>query len=253
MRLRQVALASSRLEAVASEFERAFGLKIAYRDPNIGHYGLRNAVLPAGDGFIEIVEPVRDDASVTRFLARRGGDAGYMVLLQVADAFAERDRVAAMGVRVVDNIDRPAYRCAHFHPNDFGGILASFDQQRTEPDLLASGGDWWPAGPEWQRARTDAVLSLASVTISTPDPAALAQRWSTLTARPLDTGDPLRLPLLRGAVRFAPAADGRTTCVTGMDLQVRDPAGVRRRAEAAGLDTTDAGVAIGGMRFRPVA
>lgn len=252
MRLRQVALASGRLDEVVKAFADVFGLKVAYEDPNVGVYGLRNAVLPAGTGFLEIVEPVRDDASAGRFLKRRGGDAGYMVILQVPDAEAERARAAAMGVRVVDDIDRPHYRCSHFHPADFGGILASFDQQRTEPDHLAPWGDWMPAGPDWRRARTDEVLDLVSVTISAPDPAALARRWSELLARPLDRADPLCIPLEHGAVRFAPAVPGAATCVTGVELRVRNPAAAIRNAKAAGLEADERGVLIGGVRFHPV-
>ncbi|HWS76359.1 MAG TPA: VOC family protein [Quisquiliibacterium sp.] len=253
MRLRQVALASSRLDELVKAFAEVFGLKVAYEDPNVGVYGLRNAVLPAGTGFLEIVEPVRDDASAARFLKRRGGDAGYMVILQVADAEAERARAVAMGVRVVDDIDRPYYRCSHFHPADFGGILASFDQQRTESDHLAPYGEWMPAGSDWRRARTDDVVDLASVTISAADPGALARRWSELLARPLDPTDPLRIPLDHGEVRFARAAADAATCVTGVDLKVRDVAQVMRSAEAARLDVSGDGVLIGGVRFRPVA
>ena len=62
MRLRQVALASRRLDEVAAELAAVFGLKVAYNDPHIHHYGLRNAVLSTGTGFLEIVEPVQADA-----------------------------------------------------------------------------------------------------------------------------------------------------------------------------------------------
>ena len=61
MRLRQVALASRGLDAVVKSFHDVFGLKVAYNDPHIQVYGLKNAVLPAGTGFLEVVEPVRED------------------------------------------------------------------------------------------------------------------------------------------------------------------------------------------------
>ena len=251
MRLRQVALASARLDGVVQEFSQVFGLKVAHVDPNVGVYGLRNAVLPAGTGFLEVVEPVRDDASAARFLKRRGGDAGYMVILQVPDAEAERARAVAMGVRVVDDIDRPDYRCAHFHPADFGGILVSFDQQRNEPDHLAPWGDWMPAGSDWRDARTDEVLDLAAVTVSSADPHALALRWAQLLAHPLDPANPLRLPLAHGEIRFEQAPPDAPTCVTGVDLVMRDPAQAFERARAAGLTVDGEGIAIGGVRFRP--
>ncbi len=252
MRLRQVALASSRLDDVTRDFAQAFGLKVAYNDPHIHVYGLRNAVLPAGTGFLEVVEPVRDDASAARFIRRRGGDAGYMIIIQTADALADQARVEGLGVRVVDVIDRPDYRCAHFHPADFGGVLASIDQQRDEADHLADYGNWMPAGPDWRAARTDQVLDLTSVTLSSADPAALARRWSELLDRPLDETDPLHLPLEHGAIRFEQGRPEAATLITAMDLKVADVAATIARARAAGLNVSQAGVLIGGVRFRPV-
>ncbi|HEY1447807.1 MAG TPA: VOC family protein [Caulobacteraceae bacterium] len=249
MRLRQIALASRRLDAVAAELNTVFGLEVAYRDPGIIHYGLRNAVIPAGAAFIEIVEPVRDDASAARFLSKRGGDAGYMLIFQTADAEAERARVAKLGVRVVDDLDRPDYRASHFHPNDFGGVLTSIDQQRTVSDPLDPFGDWWPAGPDWRAARTDEVIDLTAAVLVSADPEAHAARWSLLLGRPLDQADPLRLPLDRGELRFEA---GEGTTLQRIELAVADPAAAIARAGRAGLDVTDEGVLIGGVRFSPI-
>ena len=253
MRLRQVALVSGDLEGVVRALNTAFGLKVAYNDPHIHHYGLKNAVLPAGAAFLEVVEPIRDDASAARHLKRRGGDAGYMVILQVADAPAEQARAEALGVRVVDRIDTPAYYCAHFHPADFGGMLVSFDQQRTEADPLASAGDWMPAGADWTRDQAADVQDITAVVLSAADPHALARRWSELVGRPLDPADPLRLPLDRAELRFVAGGEGAQTLVEGLDVAVRDPEGVLRKAGAAGLEASDDGVRIGGVVMRPVA
>lgn len=206
MRLRQVALASRRLDAVQGELERTFGLRPAYNDPHIIHYGLRNVVMPAGRSFLEIVEPVKPDASAGRFLDRCGGDAGYMVILQTDDAPAATARAQALGARVVDTIDRPDYFASHFHPADFGGVLVSFDQQRSAPDLLEDFGDWMPAGPDWRSARTDRVRDIAAVTIACADPTALADRWSALLEV---KAEGLSLPLAMGEIRFA-QGEGRT-------------------------------------------
>ena len=253
MRLRQIALVSNHLDEVVAELGAVFGLKVAYVDPNVGKYGLRNAVLPCGDSFLEVVEPTTDAASAARFLARRGGDAGYMVILQVADAQAERDRVARDGARVVEIIDRPNYFCAHFHPADFGGVLASFDQQRTETDHLKPFGDWMPAGPDWRAARTDQVIALASTTIAGADPDTLARLWSARIGRALAANDTLRLPLEGGAIRFAADPAERGARIAEVELKMRDSAAALARARAAGLDVQGDGVRIGGVVFRAVA
>ena len=252
MRLRQVALVSGKLAEVAQQFEDVFGLNVAYNDPHIQHYGLKNAVLPAGASFIEIVEPIREDASAARHLKRRGGDAGYMIILQVADAPKEQARAEALGVRVVDKIDRPDYYCAHFHPADFGGMLVSFDQQRSEADFLEADGDWMPAGPDWRGAQSKRVQDIAAVTLSTSDPAALARRWSELTDCPLDKKDPLRLQLDHGEIRFVQGEPGGPTLISRLDLAVDDVDAVWNAAESAKLDVSSDGILIGGIRFHPI-
>ena len=249
MRLRQIAIACKDLDAVAADLDAVFGLKVAFRDPGIIHYGLRNAVLPAGSGFIEVLSPVREDASAARFLARRGGDAGYMLILQAADAEAERVRIERLGVRVVDRIERPDYRAAHFHPGDFGGVLASVDEQRGGGDFLEPSGDWWPAGPDWRAFAAPKGVDLLAVTLAAPNPDALAERFGELLARPLASAR--RLPLDRGEIRFE-AGETPTTLIRRIDLATPDPAAVLGRARARGLPLTEEGVEIGGVCFRPL-
>ena len=253
MRIRQLALASNDLDKVTHSLAEVFGLKVAYNDPGIHHYGLKNAVMSAGTGFLEVVQPIAENASAGRFLARRRGDAGYMVILQTADAEAERARVTALGVRVVDDIDTPAYRASHFHPADFGGMLVSFDQQRTAADYLDPYGDWWPAGKDWRETRTGTVLDLKGFTLSSPEPEALAAQWSKLLATPLDPTNGLHLPLAKGLIRFC-QGDDAMTWISRIDLKVADVDDVLDRARADGLDVDEeGGVLIGGVRFRPVA
>ena len=62
MRLRQIALASYDLDKVTHGLEEVFGLQVAYNDPGIHHYGLKNAVLhipaPGGLGAQPSTSPV---------------------------------------------------------------------------------------------------------------------------------------------------------------------------------------------------
>ena len=247
MRLRQIAIACKDVDAVAVDLATVFGLKIAYRDPHIIHYGLENAILPAGAAFIELLAPVRPDASAARFLARRGGDAGYMLIFQVVDVAAERARIAGLGVRVVDDLENPDYRAAHFHPNDFGGVLASVDEQKIVADHLDPYGDWRPAGADWRDALTPDVRDLTGATLASSDPAGLAARFSELLARPL--AEPWRLPLDRGELRFV-AGEASGTAISAIELQVADPAAAMARARGADLDVTPEGVRIGGVLFQ---
>lgn len=252
MRIRQIALVGADLDAVTDAFEEVFGLKVAYNDPGVGHYGLKNAVMSAGTAFLEVVQPIAEGASAGRFLAKRGGDAGYMVIIQTDDAVREGERVAALGVRIVDKIDTKGYYASHFHPADFGGMLVSIDQQRTSADYLEPYGDWWPAGPDWRATRTDTVLDLTGITLASPDPAALAARWSRLLGVAPDAADPTHLVLAHGDIRFVQGPDA-LTWISEVRLKTAVPAAALARARAAGLDVADGAVLIGGVRFRPEA
>lgn len=249
MRLRQVALVAHDLDTVVGQLEKVLGLKVAYNDAGVEKYGLKNAVLSAGTGFLEVVAPFRDDVSAARYLTRRGGDTGYMVILQTADADADSKRIAGLGVRVVDEIDRPIYRAAHFHPVDFGGILTSVDTQRDVDDYLEPYGEWMPAGPNWRESRTSDVTDLLAVTISAEDPDALAARWAELLDVTADPADGRRLPLAYGAIEFAQAEPGAGTSLSGITLQVADVEAITLRAADAEV-VVDDGVVIGGVHFR---
>jgi hypothetical protein len=106
MRLRQIALVAHDLEPHAADFKAVLGLNVAYRDPGVAVFGLVNVVMPVGGEFLEIVQPVKPDASAARYLKRRSGDAGYMVILQDDDALAHRARLEAV---LAANIPSPIF------------------------------------------------------------------------------------------------------------------------------------------------
>src|ERR1700692_1637156 len=101
MRLRQIAFIARAADPIVDQLGSVFGLKGGFRDPGVECFGLRTVVMPVGGEFLEVVAPFRDDASGARYLARRGGDAGYMVILQEEDAFAHRERLEKAGVRII--------------------------------------------------------------------------------------------------------------------------------------------------------
>src|SRR5688572_7180451 len=63
MQVRQVALVARDLEPVVDDLCAVLGLEVAFRDPGVAEFGLRNAVLPIGRRFLEVVSPVRADAT----------------------------------------------------------------------------------------------------------------------------------------------------------------------------------------------
>ena len=47
------------LDAVLDDLRRELGLEVAFNDPAVATFGLRNAVLPVGTQFVEVVSPTR--------------------------------------------------------------------------------------------------------------------------------------------------------------------------------------------------
>jgi hypothetical protein len=252
MRLRQVALAASDLECTVSDLCRIFGLEVAFRDPGVAVFGLRNAVLPVGDSFLEVVSPVRADAPAARFLERRGGDAGYMVIVQTDDLAAARERVGRLGVRIVFEHAHEAGHTAtiHLHPRDVGGAILSLDASQPP-------GSWDWAGPDWEKqVRRDVADSLAGATLESDDPAGLAAHWAALLGRPASAlgGDVFAIALEGSTIRFVPA-HGRGERFAAVDL-VAASARARERALAAaarsGLATPGGAIRIAGTELRLV-
>src|SRR3954453_16887385 len=124
-RLRQVALVARDLDSTCAQIERGLGLRDPFHDPGVAEFGLTNSVYEIGDTFLEVVSPAQEGTTAGRYLERRGGDSGYMVILQSDDLDADRARVADLGIRVVWKIDLPDIRGTHLHPADVGGAILS--------------------------------------------------------------------------------------------------------------------------------
>jgi hypothetical protein len=246
MRLRQIALVARELDPVVDDLCAVFGLQVAFNDPGVGVFGLRNAVIPVGDTFLEVVSPVQPDASAARYLARRRGDSGYMVILQSNDLAVDRQRLAALGVRLVWETSLPDIATIHLHPRDIGGAIVSLDEARPP-------ASWRWAGPDWQRkVRTESVEEIASVEVAADEPAALARRWGQVLAADVQPAgnDRFAIRLARGDIAIAPVRDEHGEGVSAVGLRTRDRAGVTARARERGRLTADGSVHIGGVRFR---
>ena len=63
LRMRQICLVARSLAPVVEEIRSVLGLEVCHRDPGVGKFGLENALFPVGDGYLEVVAPVRDGMS----------------------------------------------------------------------------------------------------------------------------------------------------------------------------------------------
>jgi len=253
MRLRQICLVAPELEPAVAALTEILGLAVCFRDDAVAKYGLVNAVLPVGQCFLEVVAPTRPDTAAGRYLARRGGAGGYMVIIDVADIAAAERHVSMLGIRVANPIAHgEAYRGLQLHPRDTGGALLELNWTRGGESLS---GPYHPAGPDWQRhIRDDTTTALRAAELQCDDPAMLATRWGRIldcTPTTGAAGDPV-IALELGTLRFVQAADGRGEGLGGIDLAVRGPAAIREAAAARGLPVSPDWVLLCGIRIRLV-
>jgi catechol 2,3-dioxygenase-like lactoylglutathione lyase family enzyme len=252
LRMRQICLVARKLEPTAEVFRDVFGLEVCHRDPGVGKYGLENALFAIGNGFLEVVAPVRDGTTAGRFLDRRGGAGGYMVITQCTDLAPRRAHCEAVGVRVANEIRHPDYQELQLHPRDVGAAMLSFSRQEGGE---AADGPWHPAASAATSARKSAVIrAMSGAELQGEDAEQLARRWSEVTRLPLgrdERGHPV-IVLDDAKLRFVTATDGRGEGLAGLDLECADPAKVLTRAKAHGLPTDHDMVVACGMRLHLV-
>jgi len=245
MRLRQVALVARELEPTVDALCDVLGIEVGFHDPGVEVFGLRNAVMPIGDTFLEVVSPDRPGTTAGRLLERRGGDGGYMVIVQSQQREADRARLEGLGVRVVWEAALDDAATLHLHPRDVGGAILSLDWMNPPES-------WRWGGPRWRDAvRTDAVRRIAGVELQADEPAAMARRWGEVLATPAraDGGDFAIALKDGGAIRFGKDRDGRGEGVSGLVLEAADPARVRERARARGALREGGAIALCGVRI----
>ena len=243
MRLRQVALVARELERSVEELCGVLGLDVAYNDPNVVVFGLSNAVMPVGDTFLEVVSPAQEGTTAGRYLERRGGDGGYMLIFQTRDLARERERIEKLGVRVVWEIDTGRAKVIHLHPHDIGSSLVSFDQ-------MSEWDEWEWAGPDWRsKVRRDSTTGIVAAELQSEDPDRCAARWSEVLGIPRRG---LEIPLDGGTLRFVQLADERGEGLAGIDVAATGAPEVLRRARDRGLPVDGNCITLSGIRIHLV-
>ncbi len=254
LRLRQIALVANELAPAVDALRDVLGIEVCYNDPGVARYGLENALLPVGNQFIEVVAPTQEGTAGGRYLERRGGDGGYMVITQCDDHAPRKQRVRELGIRLVTEADREDYRIMQLHPKDTGGSFFEIDEQLGER-AHAPDGPWEPAGGAgWLSARnTSRVSAITAAEVQCDDPAAVAQRWSGIAQIPLQTRDSaFVLPLDDAEVRFVPCTDGRPEGLGGIDIRATDRDAILTAAKAIGAYRSGSELALVGMRIKLV-
>lgn len=247
LRLRQIALVARDLAAARADIGTVFGLDWSYADPNVGKYGLDNAVFPIGTTFLEVVSPVTAGTTAGRLLDKRGGDGGYMVILQTQRLAEARARAVAAGARIVDQRDGEGVAFTHFHPRDVGGAILSIDYM-DPPDRW----DW--GGPGWgDHVAAEKGLAIIGAELQADVPEQMAARWAEVLGGIAERqGDGWRIGLGEGELRFVPVADSRGEGLRAFDVTARDVQAIRDAVEDHSLIDAEGRICLCGTQLNLV-
>ncbi|MEW6366054.1 MAG: methylmalonyl-CoA epimerase [Acidobacteriota bacterium] len=92
--------------------------------------GVRVAFLPVGVTRLELLEPIRPDSAVAKFVESRGPGLHHVCFV-VADLSAALDELRGSEVRVLsERIGAEGSRVAFLHPKSTGGVLIELREAR---------------------------------------------------------------------------------------------------------------------------
>ncbi len=249
--LRQICLVAHDAAKARADLEAVFGAPVCHVDPAVGKFGLENFLMAFGSQFLEVVAPVREDTAAGRYLQRRGGDGGYMVITQALEKSQQdaiRANAVANNVRVAFDSDHGHWHIMQLHPAD---MRAAFFEVEWD-DVGDVTGHWNPAGgAAWRDMReTGVVDAILAAELQSDDPESLAAHWGAVSGLPVEIreGAP-HITLANAALRFVEETDGRGPGLCALDIQTRDADRIISAAHDRHLPVTDRQVTVCGVRF----
>ena len=219
-----------------------FDIKVSFNDPGVAHFGLENAVLPVGTDFLEVVSPVEENTTAGRYLDRRGGDGGYMVIIQVDDYYEAKNNVKENNITVVWESEHPEARAIHLHPKQMGGAIVSLDWMNPKES-------WKWAGPSWgDFVNTSTVQRFVGVEIQSNDPEDMKDKWQSVLKMPSERVSDNQINLDNTWIRFIEDLDGRGAGVSSFCIEANDKEVLLKKASDLGL-VQEGNIFIGGVKF----
>jgi methylmalonyl-CoA/ethylmalonyl-CoA epimerase len=113
-------------------YRDALGLELKGTE-RVADQGVTVAMLPVGESRIELLEPVSDETTVGRFIAKRG-EGLHHICYEVADLQAKLEELRARGVRVLDGYPRrgaEGHMVAFLHPASANGVLVELVEKAS--------------------------------------------------------------------------------------------------------------------------
>lgn len=125
MQFDHAGIATDDAEGLAELFADLLDVEVAHEER---FDGLSVIFLKAGDGYLELLEPLDDEGTIARYLDRQGPGIHHLAFA-TDDAAAAIDRARELGIDPIDDVPREGawgHEVAFLHPSDTGGVLVEF-------------------------------------------------------------------------------------------------------------------------------
>nr|HID14235.1 methylmalonyl-CoA epimerase [Anaerolineae bacterium] len=122
--IHHIAIAVHDLDAALAFYRDGLGLRVSERR-EVVEEGVEIAFLPAGEGEIELLQPLGPGSGVARFLEKRG-EGLHHVCLTVEDIEAAMEHLRAIGVHLLSDepgVTPDGTRYIFVHPRSAHGVL----------------------------------------------------------------------------------------------------------------------------------
>jgi methylmalonyl-CoA/ethylmalonyl-CoA epimerase len=133
--LSHVSIVVPSLEAAAQRLKDVYGLEIGVVRVN-EQQGVRMAYVELSNARIELMEPLRPDSPVSKFLEKNPAGGIHHFCLEVDDVAATTAAVAGKGARVLgdgrETRNVHGERIAFVHPKDFLGALVELEEHKKQ-------------------------------------------------------------------------------------------------------------------------
>jgi hypothetical protein len=240
MDIRQIVMVSGLRDPIVNDLCELFNFEVAFNDPGVAHFGLENAVIPIGTDFLEVVSPVEENTTAGRYLNKRGGDGGYMIIIQV-DKFEDSQKlVNEYNIKTVWETDLPKAKAMHLHPKQMGGAILSLDWMEPKES-------WKWAGPNWEKNISGPIKGIDGVEIQSDDPELMLNTWLRVLGD-VERDHENKILLDNTWIKFSQAIDGRGPGISAFSLKAENSNEIIERAQNLGFMVDDK-ITIGGIKF----
>ncbi len=130
MKIDHIGIAVTNLDRAAALYTMGLGLEMV-KTETVSSQGVRVGFIPLDESAIELLEPLKADSPVGRFLEKHG-EGMHHLCIEVEDIVAELARLKQQGVRLIN--EEPAQGAggklvAFVHPKSANGVLLELTQK----------------------------------------------------------------------------------------------------------------------------